>query len=178
MTSDALPSTGSEPSFERYRPQIESLLNDIIRHGQFRLDYIVRRPEPSNEPIESPEITVDFSGPDSGLLIEAQAELLNAIEYLVLRAVRLEEGLFPKIAFDCEGWRRLRVEELKLMAQVAADRVQESGDPLPLGPMNPRERRIIHLALHGRPAVRTESEGRGPERRVVVYPVSSSTGRR
>jgi spoIIIJ-associated protein len=177
MTPDPSFPAASEPLLDRYGPQIESLLNDIIRHGQFRLSYVIHRSDPSNEPAESPEIMVEFSGPDSGLLVEAQGELLNAIEYIVLRAVRLEEGLFAKIAFDCEGWRRLRVEELKLMAQVAADRVQETGDPFPLGPMNPRERRIVHLVLHSRTEVRTESEGRGPERRVVIYPASSSTRR-
>jgi spoIIIJ-associated protein len=163
---------------ERYRPRIESLLNDIIRQGQFRLSYTIRRLEPSNDAIEMPEILVEFSGPDAGLLVEAQGELLNAIEYIVLRAVRLEEGLLPKVTFDCDGWRRLRVEELKLMAQVAADRVRETGEPFALGAMNPRERRIIHLALHGRADVRTESEGHGPERRVVIHPAASPSGQR
>ena|ERR1051326_2973957 len=178
MTPDVSPSAESARSIERHRPRIEALLNEIIRHGEFRLSYTIHSQGPSGDPAEAPEMVVEFSGPDSGLLVEAQAELLNAIEYLVLRAVRLEEGLFTKIAFDCEGWRRLRVEELKLMAQVAADRVLESGDPFPLGPMNPRERRIVHLALHDRAGVRTGSEGYGPERRVVIYPASAPAGRR
>ena len=175
MMPDGLPSPGSGPSLHHYRPRIESLVNDIIRHGHFRLTFSIHGPEAATDSIESPEIVIDFTGPDAGLLVEAQGELLNAIEYVVLRAVRLEEGLFPKIGFDCEGWRRVRTEELKLMAQVAADRVQETGDSFALGAMNPRERRIIHLALHDRTEVRTESEGRGPERRVVIYPASSAT---
>ena len=177
MTPDASASASSASSLERCQPKIESLLNDIIRHGQFRLSYTLRRAEFPSDPIDSPEIVIEFSGPDAGLLIEAQGELLSAIEYVVLRAVRIEEGLFPKIAFACEGWRQMRVEELKLMAQVAAERVQETGDPFAMGPMNPRERRIIHLALHGRPEVRTESEGRGPERRVVIYPAAAPARR-
>jgi spoIIIJ-associated protein len=178
MTPDASASASSASSLERCQPKIESLLNDIIRHGQFRLSYTLQRPKPSSDPVDSPEIVVEFSGPDASLLIEAQGELLSAIEYVVLRAVRIEEGLLPKIAFDCEGWRQMRVEELKLMAQVAAERVQESGDPFEMAPMSPRERRIIHLALHGRTEVRTESEGRGPERRVVIYPVEAQARRR
>jgi spoIIIJ-associated protein len=173
MPPDVSPPPGPL-ALESHRPQIESLLNEIIRHGQFRLSYTIQRPAPSDHPIESPDLVVEFSGPDAELMVEAHGELLNAIEYVVLRAVRLEEGLFPKISFDCEGWRRTRVEELKLMAQVAADRVQETGDSFALAAMNPRERRIVHLALHGRTEVRTESEGRGPERRVVIYPATSS----
>jgi spoIIIJ-associated protein len=176
MMPDGLTPAETALSLERYRP-IESLLNDIIRHGHFQLSYTIRSPEPSSDAIESPEILVEFDGPDAGLLLEAHGELLNAIEYIVLRAVRIDEGLFPKIAFDCQGWRRLRIEELKLMAQVAADRVLETGDPFALGAMNARERRIIHLALHDRTEVRTESEGSGPERRVVIHPVTSSASR-
>jgi spoIIIJ-associated protein len=171
-------SSAAGAALHHYRAPIESLLRDIIRHGRFRLDFTLHAPEISGDEIDAPELVVDFSGPDSDLLLEAHAELLNAIEYVVLRAVRLEEGLFPKISFDCQDWRRMRVEELKLMAQVAADRVQETGSPFPLSPMNSRERRIVHLALHGRPEVVTESDGQGPERRVVIRPASSPARRR
>jgi spoIIIJ-associated protein len=162
---------------EHYLAAIESLLGQMVRHGGFDLTVTIRREarQPGDE-LEAPEIIVDFSGPDADLLLQANAELLNAFEYLVLRAVRLEEDLFGRITFDCQDWRRLRVEELKLTAQVAAERVVETGDPFPLGPMSPRERRIIHLALKDQPSVRTVSEGYGAERRVVVLPASSSRG--
>src|SRR5207249_6274999 len=147
---------------ESYLASIEPLLKQIIGHGGFELAFTIRR-APSGSPadefdLEAPEVIVDFSGPDSDVLLQANAELLNALEYVVLRAVRLEEDLFGKITFDCQDWRRLRMEELKLMAQVAAERVAETKDPYPLAPMSPRERRIIHLALKDQPAVRTVSE--------------------
>jgi spoIIIJ-associated protein len=63
----------------------------------------------------------------------------------------------------------MRREELRLMAQVAAERVIETGEPFTLNPMSSRERRIIHLALKGQPQVRTQSEGVGPERKVVIF---------
>jgi spoIIIJ-associated protein len=56
------------------------------------------------------------------------------------------------------------------MAQVAAERVIDTGQPFILNPMNARERRIIHLALKDRPQVQTQSEGMGPERKVVIFP--------
>ena len=177
MTSDASSSAAPALLLDCYRQPIESLARDIIRLARFELDCIVRRREPSDD-IEAPEIVVDFSGPDAGLLLEGHAELLNALEYVVLRAVRLEETFFPKVSFDCEDWRRLRVDELKLMAQVAADRVLETRTPFPLGHMTARERRVIHLALRDRPEVRTESEGYGPERKVVIHPASAPSPRR
>lgn len=158
-----------ESLFDRYGQAVELLARQIIRMGKFQLDCSVRRAEPSDD-IEAPEIVVDLSGPDAGLLLEAHAELLNALEHVVLRAVRVEERLFSRFSFDCEDCRRTRVEELKLMAQVAADRVVEMKTPFPLGPMTPRERRVIHLALSDRPEVRTESEGYGHERKVVIHP--------
>jgi spoIIIJ-associated protein len=162
-------SAGVPPaSLERFQAAIEELARKIVQLGRFKLDVATRRVEPADD--ASPEVIVDFSGPDAGLLLEAHGELLNAIEYLVLRAVRLEESLFPKVSFDCEDYRRMRVEELKLMAQVAADRVRDTGMPFALGAMNPRERRIIHLALHDRTEIRTESDGHGSDRKVVIHP--------
>jgi spoIIIJ-associated protein len=124
------------------------------------------------EELEAPELVVDFSGPDADLLLEGNGNLLNAVEFVVLKAVRLAEDLFGKITFDCRDWRGVRARELKLTAQVAADRVIETGDPFPLGSMTPRERRIIPLALKNQPLVLTVSEGFGPERKVVIFPAS------
>jgi spoIIIJ-associated protein len=158
-----------------YLPRIESLVRQMIELGRFGLTFEIRSLPPAPQGLESPEVVVDFSGPDADLLVEAHAELLNALEHLVLKAVRLEEDLFGKITFDCLGWRQERIDELRLMAQVAADRVVETGSPFPLGPMNPRERRIVHLALRDRSEVRTASEGFGAERRVVIVPARASS---
>ncbi len=157
---------------ESYRAPIEALLNTIIARGGFQLSFTMRRLTSPEADLEAPELVVDFSGPDSDLLVEANGELLNALEYIVLKAVRLEEELFTKITFDCHQFRRLRREELKLMAQVAADRALESGAPFPLERLTARERRIVHLALRERSDVRTESQGYGAERRLVIIPAA------
>jgi len=162
------PTTPPHRSPESCLSAVEDFLRQIIRHGGFNLSFKVRKVEASVDAEEGPAYVVDFSGPDQDLLLEKNAVLLDALESVVFKAIRLDEGLFGKISFDCRGFRQLRVEELKLMAQVAAERVIESGDPFALNPMGPRERRIIHLALKDQPRVRTQSEGFGPERRVVI----------
>ena len=164
------PSSEIAKPIAAYLPRIEALVRQVIVFGRFALKFEIREIPPGEDGPESPEVMVDFSGLDSDLLLEAHAELLNAIEYVVLKAVRLEEDLFGKITFDCLGWRQERIQELRLMAQVAAERVVESGSPFPLGPMNPRERRVVHLALRDRTEVRTASEGFGAERKVVILP--------
>jgi len=157
-------------AIEDYLPLIESFLHAVIRHGRFDLKFSIQRGASSGDDLEASAYQVDFSGSDADLLLEKNATLLNALEHVAVKAARLEEEQYGKIAFDCEDYRRLRIEELRLMAQVASQRVIETGDPFVLSPMNPRERRIIHLALRDLPQVRTESQGTGPERRVVIFP--------
>ena len=74
--------------------------------------------------------------------------------------------------FDAHEYRMLRVEELRLSAETAAEKVKRTGVPFKFNPMNSRERRILHLALRGDSAVRTESEGIAPRRQVVVHPAN------
>jgi len=60
---------------------------------------------------------------------------------------------------------------------MAAERVAETGTPFSFSPLSARERRIIHLALKDLPLVRTESEGVGSERKVVILPASPAARR-
>jgi spoIIIJ-associated protein len=155
---------------ENYFAPIESLLKQIIEQGGFALSFAIHPVLQESSDLESTAYVADFTGADADLLLERNGALLDALEHVVLKAVRLREEHLGKITFDCNDWRRLRTEELRLTAQVAAERVVESGDPFALSPMTPRERRIIHLALRDRPNLRTVSEGVGAERRVVILP--------
>jgi spoIIIJ-associated protein len=156
---------------------IEPLLREIVERSPFDLRFSIQKNTALADDPEAPEYVVNFSGQDADLLVEKNATLMNAFEYVVLKAVRLDEDHFRKIAFDCHDYRRMRIEELRLTAQVAAERVIESGSPFALSPMNPRERRIIHLALKNRPEVQTQSEGMGPERKVVILPADLPSNR-
>ncbi len=169
---DAPQASAPHPAIGSYLASLEELLRQIIRAGGFGLDFAVHRGNEAPEELEAPEVVVELSGPDADLLLEKNGTLLDALEYLVLKAVRLDEELFGKITFDCKDWRRLRAEELRLTAQMAAERVIETGDPFAMNPMTPRERRIVHLVLRDFPNVRTASEGKGAERRVVIHPAS------
>jgi len=175
---DAPPAPRHEPSVESYLPRIEGLLREVIRSAQFELDFSIHQGDAPAEGLEAPEFVVDFTGPDADLLLEKNGTLLDALEYVVLKAVRLDEELFGKITLDCEDWRRLRAEELRLTALMAAERVSETGDPFTLNPMTPRERRIVHLVLRDQPNVRTASEGKGSDRRVIIHPTNPPPHRR
>jgi spoIIIJ-associated protein len=121
------------------------------------------------------DLAVDFDGPDSALLLDRQAELLVALEYIAHRCLRLDPRQHDLVRFDCGEFRSTRLEELKLSARVAAQRVRETGQQFRFNPMSARERRILHLELTGAAGVRTSSDGAGERRHVIIYPATSTT---
>lgn len=153
--------------------KIESLLNMMISTGGFKLKYrITVNPPipPGGENLEQPEILVELAGPDSSLLLERNADMLRAVETIIHESLRLSGDDHDKISFDCRGYRAARQQELKLAAQVAAERVLKTGTPYSFAPMSSRERRLIHLAFRDHQALTTQSEGEGGRRYVVLYP--------
>jgi len=152
--------------------KIGELLQGVVTNGGLRLKYriTVDPPLAEDRDWEKPEILVELSGPDSPLLLERGGELLRSIELLALEMLRLPGNEHEKICFDCMNHRALRLEELRMAASVAAEKVRKSGTPYQFAPMSSRERRIVHLALRDHTDLRTESAGEGLRRSVVVYP--------
>ena len=152
--------------------KINGFLQAVVTHGGLRLKYriVVDPPLPENRDWEKPEILVDFSGPDSPLLLDRGGELLRALELLALEILRLPSGEHEKVCFDCQNRRSMRIQELRTAADVAAEKVRKTGTPYHFNPMSSRERRIVHLALREEADLHTESEGEGANRRLVVYP--------
>jgi spoIIIJ-associated protein len=152
--------------------KISEFLNALITNGDFHLRYriTVDPPLTSDREWEHPEILVEFSGADSPLVLENGGELLRAFEHVSMEMLRLAPDEHEKINFDCQNFRSARLQELRLAADVAADRVRKSGMPYAFAPMSSRERRIVHLALRDFTDLRTESAGEAALRHVVVYP--------
>lgn len=151
--------------------ELRRCIDTLLRKGRFELAYEIRATGPAAATeLENPEILVVFKGRDQDLLVERNAELLKAIEHIALRWLNLDPQFWGRIRFDAAGYRSLRIEELKLSARVAAERVRESHTPFRFNPLSARERRILHLVLKEEAGVRTASEGAGEDRRVVVYP--------
>src|SRR5437016_9491868 len=152
--------------------KINEFLRGVVANAGLRLKYriTVDPPLPEERDWERPEILVEFTGPDSSLLLERGGELLRALELLALEMLRLPGNEHEKVCFDCMNRRSMRLEELRMAASVAADKVRKTGAPYEFAPMSSRERRIVHLALRDQTDLRTQSEGEGLRRYVVVYP--------
>ena len=151
--------------------ELRRCIDTMLQKSRFQLTYEIRAmSSAASKELENPEILVDFKGRDQDLLLERNAELLLALEHIALRWLWLDPQFYGRIRFDTGGYRALRIEELKLSAHVAADRVRETRAPFRFNAMAARERRILHLVLKEEPGVRSESEGAGEERHLVVYP--------
>ena len=155
---------------DHVKPRLEPFLSRLL--DLMRLDVRFQVVPASGQVYVSgtPDIVVNLDGADADLLLQRGGELLDALEHLCLEYLQLPSAERHLIAFDCQEYKTLRLEELRLTAATAAENVARTGRPFALNPMNARERRIIHLALQENPATRTESEGIGPHRKVVIYP--------
>ena len=153
--------------------ELRRCIDTLLQKSRFQLTYEIRATGPAvSKELENPEILVEFKGRDQDLLLEHNAELLLALEHISLRWLWLDPQFYGRIRFDAAGYRGIRIEELKLSARVAAGRVRETHSPFRFNAMSSRERRILHLVLKEEPGVRSESEGSGEERQVVVYPAN------
>lgn len=147
--------------------KIKEFLDTLLASSGLSLDFTILAG--SAQAPHSPEISVEFTGPDTPLLTTRNAELLHSIEHLAAKVLRLEPEQHDRISFDAENFKALRNAELELMAEAGADRVRSTRRPYAFPPMNSRERRLLHLALAAS-GLPTASSSDGPRRFVVAYP--------
>ena len=155
---------------EKIQPCLEPFLRQLLKAARLDLTFRIAPGQPGASEEDAPELGVLFEGDDCDLLLQRGGEVLSALEHLAAKALHLTAEEQSQLVFDCQDFKALRVAELRLTAETAAERVERTGAPFALNPMNARERRIVHLALKERPGVRTESEGGGPHRKVVIHP--------
>ena len=156
-------------------PRIEEFLKQVLKLAGFQLAFTVADGETPHPDFENPDLMVRFTGADVDLLLGNKAELLLALEQLTMEAIGMAPEEHSRICFDANDRRILRIEELRMSAQAASDRVKKSRQPFHFSPMNSRERRILHLALRDETDVRSESVGEGPIRQVVIVPAEMKT---
>ncbi len=155
--------------------RIDGFLDATLQNGGIKLTYEIQDAAPSDDDFETPDVMVKFSGSDVDMLLSNRAELLLALEHVTMEMLRIPSEDHSRISFDANDYRLLRIEELRLSAVAAADRVKRTGEHFRFNPMNSRERRVIHLSLRNEGAVRSESCGAGPGRHVVVYPAGMAS---
>lgn len=150
-------------------PRIEQFLRMMIVDAGFDLSFTIEAGDHS-DPDECPDLIIKFSGTDVDLLLANRAELLLALELVTQEVLRLHSDDHSRISFDANDYRALRIAELRISAQTAAENVKRTGTAFRFNPMNSRERRVLHIALRNETDLRSESGGSGPFRHVIIYP--------
>ena len=112
----------------------------------------------------------EIEGDDSGLLIGRKGETLRSLQFMVRFLVSRKTGERANLSVDVEGYDDRRRQSLSNLANRVAQRVVKTGRSIELEPMNPRERRLVHITLAESGDVYTESSGIGEGRRVVILP--------
>ena len=152
--------------------KVASLMRILTSTGGLRLKYRITAGAGAADPdgFERRDIYVECKGPDAGLLLERDGELLRALEHITAKVLRLEPEEHDRISFDTDGYKAERVRHLRRLADDAIDRVDDTNRPYSFPPMSSRERRMLHLAFRSYPDLETASSGEGLQRYVVIYP--------
>jgi spoIIIJ-associated protein len=118
---------------------------------------------------DTPEGTrINLEGEDGGVLVRRGGEGLQALQHIVATAFRKQLGDDNRIVIDCNGFRKDKDAELRQMARFIADKARSCGMPQEMGPLNPYERRIVHLAIAEDPTVSSESIGDAFMKTVII----------
>ena len=152
--------------------QIATFLNAVVRLGGLRLKYrISAGPVPADsEHIGAEVLNVELLGQDAPLLTQRGGELLRSLEHIAIQILRLDVREHDLVSFDALNFKALRQQEIQRSAELAAERVRQTGTPYSFPPTNSRERRLLHLAVKNIEDVESASIGEGQERYLVVYP--------
>ena len=149
--------------------KIKGIIESIFKHT----NCTISKCEVSNE---DGMLWCMIDTPDSRFMIGRDGETLRSLNHLVRKiAEKSEEGEeVSNIFVDINGYQKKRFDSLKTIAHMMAERAKYFKSNIEIDPMPANERRIIHMFLEGIPDIKTESEGYGPNRRVVIKYVGNS----
>jgi spoIIIJ-associated protein len=148
----------SEPANEKAKRILEGLLK------RMQIDSPVSVEETEEA------IVLNIKGDGSGLLIGKRGQNLDALQYIVNKAVHHSVNGHKMIIVDTEAYRERREESLVAMAMKLGEKVKKTKKPVTVGHMNAHDRRIVHLAIQNDATLTTKSRGEGEYRKILILP--------
>lgn len=115
-------------------------------------------------------IVLNIQGDGSGLLIGKRGQNLDAIQYIVNKAVHHSANGHKTIVIDTEEYRKRREESLIALAIRLGEKAKKTKKPVTVGHMNAHDRRVIHMAMQEDETLTTKSRGEGEYRKIVILP--------
>jgi spoIIIJ-associated protein len=113
-------------------------------------------------------VRINLDGEDGGALIRRHGEALSALQHIVSAIYRHDATEGRRLVVDCMGYRKGKDAELKQMAIFLGEKAKSTGLAQEIGPLNPYERRIVHLAVAELESVTSESIGDAFEKTVII----------
>lgn len=139
---------------------LEKFLRDIAEQMGVDLDFTVKASDEL--------VFVEITGKDTGTIIGKRGSTLDAVQCLASYVVNKDSDRYIRVILDAENYRAKREKTLVNLANRLAGKVERTGRPTTLEPMNPYERKVIHCTLQNHPNVKTRSEGKDPYRKVII----------
>ena len=149
----------------------EQTSGDVVPIAHAALDQLLELAdlEVSAEIVLSGErLEIEIEGVDEELLVEDEGQVLLALQHLLPRVMYGQVGRIIPCRLDSRGYQHKKEERLRGLARRVAEEVVDRGGTRTLRPMNPADRRIVHLALADDPDVESESQGNGYFKRVSI----------
>lgn len=149
-------------SHSELAPKAKEILEGILKGMSFECRVAIQ---------ETPEkLILNIEGDGSGLLIGKRGQNLDAIQYILNKAINRSDSERKMIIVDSEAYRKRREESLLILAERIREKVKKTKKPVSLSNMNAHDRRIIHLALQKDETLITKSRGEGEYRKIVILP--------
>lgn len=120
--------------------------------------------------------TITATGDDARTLIGPHGDAVHALDHIVKKILEkrsagagsAEDERAPMFLVDVDGYRTRQIKDLQTKALMMAERARSFQYDVELSPMSAYERLIVHTTLQDAPNVKTESQGEGRSRRVVI----------
>lgn len=121
------------------------------------------------------DILLNIEGDHAGILIGYKGRTLDALEFIVNKAVNKTAQKKVRVILDSENYKQRREDALQRRALKLGEQAKRTGKAITINALNPHDRRIIHLALKGDPQVQTRSDGEGLLKKVHIIPNRKKT---
>ena len=119
---------------------------------------------------EGNSLIIALTGDNISAFIGKEGRVIDALQFITSLVVNKKSDVFVRVLIDIDGYREKRKQELIKLAIDSAELVKAEGEPVSLEPMNPYERRIIHMTLQTDSDIKTESQGKEPGRYLIIMP--------
>ncbi len=162
--SSAAPFPETELTEGKTAARAKTVLEGILAH--MNLDCPVTTLETGEK------IILNITGNGDGLLIGRRGQNLDALQYIVNKAVHKSGNGRKMIIVDTESYRQRREESLTELAAKIGEKVKKTRKAVTLNYLNAHNRRIIHMALQDDLGITTKSRGEGEYRKIIIVPAN------